>query len=58
MLKPCKIILADEPTGTVDDKNKEIIMDLFERLKNEGKTIIIVTHDSLLKQRNYHVVSL
>lgn len=37
MLKPCKIILADEPTGSVDDKNKEIIMDLFELLKNEGK---------------------
>ncbi|ABR46344.1 ABC transporter related [Alkaliphilus metalliredigens QYMF] len=44
-LKPCSIILADEPTGSLDDTNKEIIMNLLQRVHKDGKTIIIVTHD-------------
>lgn len=40
-----KLILADEPTGNLDEKNEEIIMDIFKRLKNEGKTLVLVTHN-------------
>lgn len=39
------IILADEPTGALDTQNAEVIMNLFEKLNKQGKTIIIVTHD-------------
>ncbi len=45
------IILADEPTGALDQKTGHQIMDLFEELVDEGKTIIIVTHDNDLGKR-------
>ncbi|MCY9039704.1 ABC transporter ATP-binding protein, partial [Bacillus inaquosorum] len=45
ILKPCDIILADEPTGNLDEYNKNIILSLFHQLKEMGKTIICVTHD-------------
>ena len=45
MLKRCELILADEPTGNLDSKNKSIIIDLFKKMKAQGKTIICVTHD-------------
>ncbi len=39
------IIIADEPTGAVDEKTGVQIMDILKNLNNEGKTVIIVTHD-------------
>jgi ABC-type lipoprotein export system ATPase subunit len=42
------IILADEPTGNLDSHSAKIIMDLFEDLAADGKTILIVTHDPSL----------
>lgn len=40
-----KLILADEPTGNVDETNERIILALFRRFHSEGHTILIVTHD-------------
>ena len=40
-----EIILADEPTGNLDDKNEEIVVELFQKLHQEGTTLIVVTHD-------------
>lgn len=48
MIKPSEIILADEPTGSLDDKNKGRIIDFLKLLNDKGKTIIIVTHDSVV----------
>ena len=45
MLKPCEIILADEPTGNLDEDNKKKIIELFLQMKEMGKTIVCVTHD-------------
>lgn len=40
-----KILLADEPTGNLDEDNSEVVMDLIKELHNNGSTIIMVTHD-------------
>jgi putative ABC transport system ATP-binding protein len=40
-----EIILADEPTGNLDDKNEEIVVDLFRALHKDGTTLVVVTHD-------------
>ena len=44
MIKKCSLILADEPTGSLDKENSEIVMRILHELNNEGKTVIIVTH--------------
>lgn len=41
-----KILLADEPTGALDSKSGKQIMELFERLNEEGVTIVMITHDA------------
>ena len=40
-----EIILADEPTGNLDEANENIVLDLFRQLHREGTTLIVVTHD-------------
>lgn len=42
------IILADEPTGSLDKTNGKNIMDIFDKLKEQHKTIILVTHDEFI----------
>lgn len=55
LLKPCDIILADEPTGNLDDYNKKIIVDL---LKSLNKTIICVTHDDYVAKNSDRTILL
>ncbi len=50
------IILADEPTGALDQKNGAQIMELFEELNEEGKTIIMITHDEKIARRAKRIV--
>ena len=45
VLQP-SIIFADEPTGNLDTKSGEIVMEVLDRLHNEGHTIILITHES------------
>ena len=40
-----ELILADEPTGNLDEANENIVLDLFRQLHDEGTTLIVVTHD-------------
>ena len=42
MLKKCSIVLADEPTGSLDKKNSEIVMNILHELSEQGKTVIVV----------------
>ncbi|MFE5473046.1 ATP-binding cassette domain-containing protein [Bacillus safensis] len=58
ILKPCDIILADEPTGNLDEYNKSIILSLFHQLKDMGKTIICVTHDQEIADGADRVINL
>lgn len=44
------IILADEPTGSLDKTNGKNIMDIFDKLKEQHKTIILVTHDEFISE--------
>lgn len=46
-----KVILADEPTGSLDYENSENIMQIFKGLKESGHTIILVTHDSSIAKK-------
>ncbi|WP_143321276.1 ABC transporter ATP-binding protein [Clostridium sp. HBUAS56010] len=39
------LILADEPTGNLDEANEGLVMDIFKQLHKEGSTIVVVTHD-------------
>ena len=52
------IILADEPTGNLDSKTGVEIMDLFERLYEEGNTIIVVTHEEDIARYARRIVRL
>jgi len=50
------IILADEPTGNLDSRTGEEIMGIFQRLKGEGKTIIIVTHEMGIARHTQKII--
>ncbi len=45
-----EIILADEPTGNLDEDNEKIVLDILKGLSEEGKTVIIVSHSSAVKK--------
>ena len=53
-----KILLADEPTGSVDTKTADMIFDTFTELNREGQTILIVTHDVALSKKVKRVVAI
>ncbi|ECL6414671.1 ABC transporter ATP-binding protein [Campylobacter coli] len=40
-----EILLADEPTGNLDEANEKIVLETLQKLKNEGKTIVLITHN-------------
>lgn len=46
-----KVVFADEPTGALDKENAKNIMDIFSRIKENGTTIVMVTHDKEISQR-------
>lgn len=58
ILKDPDIIFADEPTGSLDSENRDIIVSLFQKLHKQGKTIIMVTHDNNLSKFFSRIIEL
>jgi len=52
------IILADEPTGSLDSKTGREVLDIFNGLNREGKTVIVVTHDPAIAQEANRIVNI
>ena len=56
MIKKCSVILADEPTGSLDKRNSDVVMSVLHDLNLQGKTVIVVTHDEDIVSRADNVV--
>lgn len=52
------VILADEPTGNLDSKNTQVVMEIFEEINRQGTTIVMVTHEMDLAQRAHRIVEI
>jgi len=50
------VILADEPTGNLDTKTGEIVLKFLDKLNKQGKTIIMVTHDSEVAEKHAKII--
>ena len=53
-----EILLADEPTGNLDEANEKIVLEILQKLKNEGKTIVLITHNPELAKFADRTISL
>lgn len=51
------IILADEPTGNLDSKSTDEIMDIFQKLNDEGATVVIVTHENEIAEKTKRIIT-
>ncbi len=58
MIKNCKLILADEPTGSLDSDTGKKVMKLFEKFIEQGKTVIIVTHDPKVAEQCDRIIEI
>ena len=58
MIKKCSLILADEPTGSLDRRNSDVVMSVLHDLNLKGKTVIVVTHDEEIVRNADNVVRL
>lgn len=50
IVKRPEILFADEPTGSLDEENEELVLKLFRYLKEQGTTIVLATHDDTVSQ--------
>ena len=56
MVTKPKVLFADEPTGALDSKSGEQVMELFEQLNKEGMTIVMITHEQSIADRANSIV--
>jgi putative ABC transport system ATP-binding protein len=52
------ILIADEPTGSLDSATAKAVVDIFEELALQGKTILMVTHDLDIAKRGSRIITL
>lgn len=52
------VTLADEPTGNLDSKNTQAVMDIFKDINSEGTTIVMVTHELELARQAHRIVEM
>lgn len=53
-----KLLLADEPTGALDSKSGAQVRELFQRLNDEGVTVLMITHDADIAAHAKRVVTI
>lgn len=53
-----RLLLADEPTGNLDETNEQLVMDIFHKLHKAGSTIVVVTHDPEVGDEAERVITL
>lgn len=58
MIKDSDLILADEPTGSLDPENRDIVLDSLNEFNRKGKTVIVVTHDPVVASSCSSVIEL
>ncbi len=52
------LLLADEPTGNLDSKTGDIVLGTFQRLNNEGRTIVLITHEPYVAQHADRIIEI
>lgn len=58
ILQDCDIILADEPTGSLDTQNRDKVISYLRELNNLGKTVVIVTHDMVVANECDRIINI
>lgn len=58
MIKKCDVILADEPTGSLDPENSEKVLKILKLMNEQGKTVLLVTHNQDIKEMGSMVISI
>ncbi len=58
MLKKCSIILADEPTGSLDPNNSNKVIELLKSFNKMGRTVVLVTHVEKYKQMGFRTIEI
>jgi len=53
-----KVIFADEPTGNLDSKSGDTVMGILQKLNNEGRTVILVTHDRSVAEHAKRIITI
>lgn len=58
LLKNPDLVLADEPTASLDEQNKEVVLQLLQHFVTKGKTVIVVSHDPMVRSYGQNVIEL